>query len=74
MTHIITENGDGTTTIQIGFGDEGVELQGEITVKGGETEAQSYLPFYESDLRRNFAEKFPVPESTTSDEADGGMM
>ena len=62
MTHVITENQDGTTTIQVSFADEGVDLQGQTSIKGGPVQAQSYLPVFESDLRRNFADMFPLPE------------
>lgn len=62
MTHVITENQDGTTTIQVNFADEGVDLQGQTSIKGGPVQAQSYLPVFESDLRRNFADMFPLPE------------
>jgi len=71
MISQLIENQDGTTTICADFKDENVNLQGEITVKGGETEALCYLPFFEADLRRNFAERFPVPEPITE---AGGML
>lgn len=69
MTHLFINNGD-TTTIKVDFADEGVELTGETSVKGDESAAVAYLPVFESDLRRNFAEKFPVPEVVI----DGGMI
>lgn len=62
MTYVITENPDGTATIQVDFADENVDLQGVTSVKGGEVEALRYLPVFEADLRRNFAHLFPVPE------------
>ncbi|MHB8182868.1 MAG: hypothetical protein ACYDDN_03830 [Candidatus Desulforudaceae bacterium] len=62
MTHDFIEHADGTATIQIDFGDEGVELTGETNVKGGLDAAQRYLPTFEADLRSNFADRFPVPE------------
>jgi hypothetical protein len=61
MTYIVTVNDDGTTTIEISFIDEGVNLQGRTNVKGGELEALNYLPVFEADLRRNYADLFPLP-------------
>ena len=72
MTHNFTVNPDGTTTVNVDFNDEGVILQGETSVKGGEDKAMAYLPFFESDLRRNFADKFPVQEVTP--DPNGGMI
>ena len=60
---------DNLTTIKVSFADEGVELAGETTIIGDEQQALDYLPFFERDLRRNFAEKFPQPELPA-----GGMM
>lgn len=68
MTHTLTVNPDGTTTIQVDFADEEVNLTGETSVKGGEAEALRYLSAFETDLRRNFAELFPVPEMPTGGE------
>jgi hypothetical protein len=68
MTHNIKVNQNGTTTIQVDFSDEDVNLQGQTSVKGGQSQAQSYLPVFEADLRRNFADKFPLPEVPESDE------
>lgn len=62
MIHTITVNDDGTTTLAVSFADEGVELEGTTHVKGGRDEAMSYLPTFERDLRRNYAELFPRPE------------
>jgi hypothetical protein len=62
MLNTIIANPDGTSTIQVDFADEEVSLTGETNVKGGEAEALRYLPIFEADLRRNFAELFPVPE------------
>lgn len=62
---------DGTTTLKIDFADEGVQLTGETSIKGGESAALSYLPVFESDLRRNFVDKFPVPEVPVE---NGGMI
>ena len=58
-----------TTQINVDFSDEGVELTGETSVLGDEKKARDYLPFFERDLRNNFADKFPQPEPPA-----GGMM
>ena len=68
MTHVFTVDGN-LTNIAVSFADEGVELTGETSVIGGEQKALDYLPFFERDLRRNFADKFPQPEPPA-----GGMM
>lgn len=65
MIHTITVNPDGTATIAVNFSDETVSLTGETTVKGGESAAVRYLPTFEADLRRNFAELFPKPPEPT---------
>jgi hypothetical protein len=62
MTYVLAVNPDGTTIIQVDFSDEGVALTGETRIKGGEAEALAYLPIFEADLRRNYAELFPLPE------------
>lgn len=63
MTLVTTENDNGTTSITIDFIDENVDLQCETTVKGDTSAAIGYLPFFERDMRRNFADKFPLPEA-----------
>jgi hypothetical protein len=62
MTYEIIKNIDGTTTLHMNFIDENVDIQGEINIQGGVEDATSYVPFFENDLRCNFADKFPVPE------------
>jgi len=62
MMYTLMVNPNGTTTIQVDFADEGVVAQGQTSIKGGEVEALRYLPTFEADLRRNFADLFPVPE------------
>ena len=62
MTYTFTLNPDGTTTIQVDFSDENVNLQGQTSIKGGVVEAMRYLPVFEADLRRNFTDLFSVPE------------
>jgi hypothetical protein len=61
MIHDITVLDDGTTRIDVSFSDEGVDLQGTTSVRGGQAEAERYLPVYESDLRTNYADLFPAP-------------
>lgn len=68
MTYKLIENEDGTTTIQISFLDEGVGLEGETRVKGDKGKALAYITTYEKDLRRNYADLFPVPEITGGDD------
>lgn len=70
MMHNITVLDNGTTKIEVDFSDEGVNLQGETFVKGGEEEAKNYLPTFEQDLRRNYSELFPEPETIP----EGGIM
>lgn len=69
MTKIITVS-DGVATLAVNFADEGVDLQGQTTVKGGEAEALAYAPFFEADLRRNFADRFPAPVTEEEGEPD----
>lgn len=71
MTHTITVLENGTAKINVDFSDEGVNLQGETFVKGGEVEALNYLPVFEQDLRRNYYELFPKPEP---EPIEGGMI
>ena len=71
MTYVCIAEQDGTTTLKIDFADEGVQLIGETSIKGGESAALSYLPTFELDLRRNFADKFPVPQMPVE---DGGTI
>lgn len=69
MTHDIVVNDDNTASISVSFLDEGIDLQGNTSVKGGVAEALRYLPVFEADLRRNFSDLFPLPEMP-----QGGMM
>lgn len=69
MTYEFIDNQNGTTTINVSFTDENVELQGTTTIKGGEQEALEYLPVFEADLRRNYSDLFPLPEMP-----EGGLM
>ena len=68
MTYQLTGEGN-LTRIAVDFADEGVDLVGETSVLGDEQKAAAYLPFFERDLRRNFADQFPQPEPPA-----GGMM
>ena len=71
---ITTETYDEKTTrLIIDFSDEGVDLCGDILVAGDEQAALGYAPFFEADLRRNYAELFPRPEMPeASEEMPGG--
>lgn len=69
MTYEFIDNQNGTTTINISFTDESVDLHGTTTIKGGEKEAQEYLPVFEADLRRNYSDLFPLTEMP-----EGGLM
>lgn len=71
MIYDITVLADGTTRIDVDFSDEGVDLQGSTSVKGGKPEALAYLPTFESDLRRNYRHLFPEPEPDPEDIDDG---
>lgn len=70
MTYKLIENEDGTTTIKVSFLDEGVELEGETRVKGEVSKALAYMPIYEADLRRNYADLFPIFEVLSGGEPD----
>ena len=59
ITEIISEK---LTKLTIDFTDEGVSLIGETEVVGNEDTAMAYAHFFETDLRRNNAELFPIPE------------
>ena len=58
MKHEITP-GSSVTILGVTFMDEGVELNEHIQVDGDEQTALAYLPFFERDLRRNYADLFP---------------
>jgi hypothetical protein len=62
MKQTITYIDSKTTKLTLDFTDEDVNLVGETLVKGGESDAIAYAPFFETDLRRNNAELFPQPE------------
>lgn len=71
MTHTFEAEGN-TTRIAVDFADEGVDLAGETSIIGDEQKAAAYLPFFERDLRRNFADQFPQLEPPAGDMM-GGM-
>ena len=62
MTYTTNVLEDGTAEILMSFQDEGVDLSGRTTVKGGAEEAQSYVGTFERDLRTNYSHLFPQPE------------
>lgn len=70
MTYQITDMGNGTHQIQVSFFDEGVELEGETTVKGTPEDAEWYVSVFERDLRTNYAHIFPQPEPEEEGELD----
>lgn len=72
MTYNMTESENNTTVIEVSFQDEGIDLIGRTTVKGKTESAQGYLPIFEADLRRNYAELFPPPPMPDPD--PGEMM
>ncbi len=69
MTYTIAIGEDNVAVLRVDFADEGVDLQGEIKVPGGEGKALAYLPIFEADLRRNFSYLFPVEGTEGGGEA-----
>ena len=61
MIYSITTNGK-HSFITVDFVDENVDLKGKTSVYGNLQSAEDYLPFFEKDLRQNYAELFPVAE------------
>lgn len=70
MIHVFTLDGS-VTKIHVDFIDEGVELTGDTSVIGDEKKALAYLPFFETDLRRNYSHLFPQPEPEPVDPLGG---
>ena len=62
MTYTITVHDDGTSTLHLSFADEGVDLAGEVSVRGDAAAAETYAPVFARDLRSNYADLFPQPE------------
>ena len=63
MRYEITAS-DNVTILGVSFVDEGIELTEHIKVDGNEQKALAYLPFFISDLKRNYSHLFPQPEIT----------
>jgi hypothetical protein len=61
MTYYITELENGITKLIVDFSDEGIDLQGETTVKGTQTDAEKYTITFAKDLKKNNIELFPMP-------------
>lgn len=59
MRYNIEQVNENEVLLSVNFDDENVDLQGEIRIKGTQEDALKYLPVFEKDLRRNFADKFP---------------
>ena len=70
MTYQVIDIGDRIQQIRISFLDEGVELEGETTVKGTPEDAERYVSVFERDLRTNYAYIFPQPEPEEEGELD----
>ncbi len=62
MRYTITVQDDGTSTLHVTFEDEGVELTGEVNVRGDAAAAAAYAPVFVRDLRANYADMFPQPD------------
>lgn len=62
MIYTITIQDDGTSTLHVTFADEGVDLAGEVSVRGDAAAAETYAPVFARDLRTNYADLFPQPE------------
>lgn len=62
MKYVITIDENNIALLQVDFSDEGVNLQGEIRISGGEQRALQYLPIFEADLRKNYVYMFPTLE------------
>lgn len=53
---------DNVSILGVSFVDEGIDLVEYVKVDGGEDKAIAYLPFFVSDLKRNYSHLFPQPE------------
>jgi len=69
MTHDITIVNPTTAILGVSFIDEGIELTEHVQIDGGKEKALAYLPFFEKDMRREYAHLFPQPV-----QPEGGMM
>jgi hypothetical protein len=72
MTYQLIEDGSGITDIQMGFADEGVNLNVSRKVAGNAEKAMTQVKVLEADTRKNYADLFPLPEVVIEDE--GGML
>jgi hypothetical protein len=59
MTYNIEELENGITKLTVDFSDEGIDLQGETTVKGTQKDAEKYVKTFANDLKQNNIELFP---------------
>lgn len=73
MKYEITIVSENVSILGVTFADEGVELTEHITVDDDEQKAIDYLPFFEKDCRRNYADKFPQPEQPGGQGMLGGI-
>lgn len=62
MTYTITVQDDGTSILHVTFDDEGVDLAGEVSIRGDAAVAAAYAPVFVRDLRTNYADLFSQPE------------
>ncbi|NCC90134.1 MAG: hypothetical protein EOM01_07260 [Spirochaetia bacterium] len=72
MTYQLIDNGSGITDIQMGFADEGVDLNVSRKVAGDAEKALTQVKVLEADTRKDFSDLFPLPEVVIEDE--GGML
>jgi hypothetical protein len=68
MTYNITELDNNITKLTVDFSDEGIDLQGETTVKGERTDAEKYVKTFAKDLKINNIELFPKPPEHSEEE------
>ncbi|MDO5116174.1 MAG: hypothetical protein Q4D58_08775 [Synergistaceae bacterium] len=62
MTSTIEIIDEKTTKLNISFADEDIDLECAIEVAGDEAAALAYAPFFEADMRRQYADLFPQPD------------
>jgi hypothetical protein len=68
MTYQLIEDGSGITDIQMGFADEGVNLNVSRKVAGNAEKAMTQVKVLEADTRKDYADLFPLPEVVIEDE------
>lgn len=71
MTYTVNDIGGGKQAIAIDFADEGVQLQGNTSILGGEVQARQYVPVFEADLRRANSHLFPVEAPENHEPMEG---